>query len=126
MKKLLSMALSLTLVLTLFTFNTYAKSYDFNDLVLRSIDNNMIYDYSFNHDTGRLIVRMKTNAEHIYRELRFKVVVYDYNGDCIGTYSANDYTNYLIERYQLYSGARTIKIYYYVNDELQESKKVRL
>lgn len=31
MKKLLSTALSLTLLLTLFTFNTYAANYDFDD-----------------------------------------------------------------------------------------------
>lgn len=128
MKKLLSTALSLTLLMTLFTFNTYAKNYDLynlNDLVLESDDYNLIYDYSFNHDTGKLIVRMGTNA-HIRRELRFKVKVYDYNGDCTNTYSASDNTNYLSERYQLCGGSRVVKIYYYVNDELQEFKNIRL
>ncbi|WP_113674858.1 hypothetical protein [Vallitalea guaymasensis] len=125
MKRLLGMTLSLTLLFTLFTFNTYAANLNYNDTFLESSNYDIDYAYSFNDDTGKLTIRMGTN-KHIRMHLRFKAKVYDRDGFCLDTFEASDYTNWLSQRYQVCLGSRTIKIYYYVDDRLKETKYVRL
>lgn len=58
MKKLLSTALSLALLLTLFTFNTYAANYDYDDPGIVKGDNTT-YPELKRGDTGELVEELQ-------------------------------------------------------------------
>lgn len=67
MKRLLGMTLSLTLLFTLFTFNTYAANYDFDDTGIVEGDYTT-YPVLKKGDTGELVEHLQTWLNFYFSE----------------------------------------------------------
>lgn len=65
MKKVLSMALSLTLLLTLFTFNTYAANYDYDDPGIEA-GNYKTYPVIRKGDTGEIVKELQAILKYTF------------------------------------------------------------
>lgn len=123
MKKLKYLTLCLTLLLTSFTFTTYAANDDYDDPILQVSNNNITYDYSVRSYDSRLFVYIDCE-DNIRRDLKIKVKFYDFDGHYITTYEAERRNSTYVDHDFYRPNWLTAKIYYYVDGNHQKTKSV--